>query len=94
MPTGAHNPRTLRAFWLLMFNQGGWWTSKELKDALGDAARGGDFYPSVTASVLFQASESNYVAIRPADPGKYGNQYAVLPTCHVPRCVTVGEVLK
>ena len=94
MSKGAPNPRALRAFWLLMFNQGGWWTSKQLNQELGSFARGGDFFPSVTARVLAEAAKSNYLAVRPAEPGHYGNQYAVIPNCHVPRCVTVGEVLK
>lgn len=94
MPKGLPNTRTIRAFWLVMFNQGGWWTTKQLRDELGDAAQGGDYCASVASAVLTAAANSNYLAVRPAEPGHYGNQYAVLPTCHVPRCVTVGEILK
>lgn len=90
---GNASPRTLRAAWLVMFNQGGWWTAKELRGELKDMAKI-DRQPSTLGNTLLAASNSNYLAIRRAEDGHRGHQYAVLPTCHVPRCVTVGEVLK
>ncbi len=88
-----HSARALRAVWLVMFNQGGWWTSAQLRAAVKNLEQE-DCYPSIFAATLHNATLRNYVAMRPAQPGTYGNQYAVMPTCHVPRCVTVGEVLK
>ena len=92
MPKGNASPRTLRTVWLVMFNQGGWWTSAQLRKELPKLPKH-DCFPTVVAATLSNAAIGNYLAVRKAEPGYTGNQYAVLSTCHVPRCVTVGEVL-
>jgi hypothetical protein len=75
--------RTYARIWLHVVREGGWHASREIFDAVTvDAAN-----PS---SVLGQMLEAGYLVRRQGQKGKY--EYAVMPSCRLPRTLSVGEL--
>lgn len=92
----GYDAATLRACWLMLVNQGGWWTSAELRHEL-------TMQPDSTAEPIATnqiASSLSYAAARnlmtKRDPASSTGltEYAVMPDNYVPKGMAVKHIVR
>ena len=102
MPSEAYQGRygydapTMRACWLLMVNQGGWWTCKELRHELELRPELADdaIIPDRVSGSLSHAALYNFMTARRAADGGGLNQYAVMPDNCVPKGIAIKHIVR
>ena len=92
----GYDAATLRACWLVLVNQGGWWDAKELRQEM-------EIHPELIYEVvvtdrisgsLSHAAQYNFVTCRTRTDGKGLNQYAVMPDNCVPRGMAIKHIVR